>query len=149
MVKSGIRKKGRKPGKKPGESNSADVAMHFIDAVYNLLNTGNIVGVFLLGLIALIGSIMWRLPDEQLGPIVIGFGGFLYGERFYLLVMAVALIYCIHLKRKMDTLYKDEIQRLTDVRKDLIHGLQSGALTPLQKHTSTGYDVTDESNSAE
>lgn len=121
----------------------ADVAYRCIDGLYNLTNTGNLVGAIIFGIIILGWIVGWRMPPSDLSTIVSGIGGFFTNEKFYVIPFVSLLTLCVFLKIRMNRVYKSEIQRLTDLRKKLMHGLENGNLKPIQKHTSAGYDLSE------
>ena len=121
--------------------NWADVAYQAIDSLYNLTNTGNLIGVLIFGAIVVVWIVISRLPPSDLANLMSGLGTYFFGERFYMGPLVLLLIFCSYLKIKMDRVYKSEIQRLTDFRKQLIHGFQTGHLAPLENHTTTDSEL--------
>ncbi len=119
----------------------ADVAIRLIDALYDLAQTGNLIGLIVLGLVCWIFLITFRLPEESIEVVLSGIGSFLVGERFYFFLLITALFVSVITNIVQANVYKAHIQDLTEHRKLLVHGLQSGELKPLKNHATSGFDV--------
>lgn len=128
---------------KQGQTNGADVLIRLIDALYELANSGNIIGLILFTFFTWIFTVTIRLPENDLVNFMGGMGSFFAHEKFYLLVMFILLMLCTLLKFKQDRIYKAEIQRLVEIRSKLMHGLKDDKLFAMKAHTSTGFDLMD------
>lgn len=142
MARGARKRKSTTSKRRSPSRNWADVAYHAVDSLYNLANTGNLIGVLLFGIVILTWILTYRMPEADLIVLVSGLGSFFLGEKFYTVPLLMLLAFCIFLKIRMNKVYKNEIQRLTDVRKELIHGFQSGTLVPLENHTTSDYNIT-------
>lgn len=122
------------------QTNKHDVIIHVVDILYNLLNSGNFIGILLLFVILLTFFIAWKLPpeslDTHLGTILI----FLENEKFYFFPLGTALLISLignHVQRKI---YKAEIKRLVAERKFLMHG-KNADLKTLKIHHPSRFDL--------
>lgn len=96
-----------------------DVARH----LFTLLNTGKAYPAFFLLLIGVLGIIAWRLPPDQIAPVVVDFLATIRGS----VGLAVSAFVMSNfgwawLFARMRRIYTDEIDRLAEKRRELIHG---------------------------
>ena len=134
---------GEKQGKTVQESrqtNGHDVIIHVVDVLYNLLNSGNFIGVLVFFVILLMFLIAWKLPPESLETHLSTILIFLENEKFYFFPLGTALLISLignHVQRKI---YKTEIKRLVAERKFLMHG-KNGDLKTLEIHHPSRFDL--------
>ncbi len=131
----------RSSGANKGKKGWADVAIRMIDALYDLAQTGNLIGLFVFGFVCWIFYITYKLPPEFIESAASGIGIFLTNERFYFFPLVSVLIVSVITNIIQAKVYKSHIQDLTEQRSALVHGLQTGELTPLKTHRSSGFDV--------
>lgn len=122
------------------ETNFNDVIIRLIDVLYDLINTGNFIGVILLSVIIMSFYSLYKLPPENINTCLLGIGRFAISEQYYLFPLGAALIICAAGNVIQYKVYKAEIKRLTEHRKLLIHGIKSGELKTLAKHSSSRFD---------
>ncbi len=118
-----------------------EFARDFSAGIFGLLNTGRIFPAFGLLLLVIFGLIVWRLPDTDLA--------FVIGDFFDVLRSSTALAFGLFassnvvwlvLFRKQKRIYENEINRLSDIRRDLFHLGNDQVL--IEKHrTSNGSHV--------
>lgn len=125
----------------PNPTNSWDVCVRIIDALYDLAQTGNLLGLITFGVITLGFYVTYRLPSETIGGLLHSFGAFLTSEKYYLFPLLSALAVSVAANIIQDRVYRRHIKDLTDHRKYLVHGLKEGALKQLKIHTSSGFDI--------
>jgi hypothetical protein len=127
--------------KKDKENNFADVVIRLIDALYDLAQTGNLIGLIIFGFIGWGFLVTYKLPPEILGEFLGRIGEFLTSEKFYFFPLLSALATSVFTNVMQARVYKSHIHDLTEHRKNLVHGFQSGELKTLKNHTSSGFDV--------
>ena len=127
------------------ETNWADVAIRLIDALYDLAQTGNLIGLVLFGIICWIFLISYRLPEDSLPGLLSGIGSFIASESFYILPLSSVLVISVIANFVQAKVYKSHIQDLTDHRKLLVHGLKNGKLKHLEKHHTSNFNIEDTS----
>lgn len=120
---------------------AADVAIRLIDAMYDLAQTGNLIGLITFALVCWIFYITFKLPVESLETIFGSIGVFLASERFYFFPLISLSVISIITNIVQARIYKSHIQDLTEQRRILVHGLQEGTLKQLKQHNTSGYDV--------
>ena len=123
----------------------ADVAIHFINVLYDLTQSGNIIGLIVFAFFAWVFLVTTKIPSEDISGVLYGIGGFIGSEKFYLFPLSIALLFCLITNRVQAKTYKSHIQELTEHRKTLVHGLDDGGLKKLDRHHSSEFDI--ESNS--
>ncbi|MBU4277544.1 MAG: hypothetical protein KKC30_12450 [Proteobacteria bacterium] len=138
-------RKDEAPHKRPAgpAPNGWSVLLEVIQLASHLLRTGNIIGL-MIGLLAFcIAIFAWKASPSTADTVIISSIGFLYSEKFYLIpllsVLALAVVMCMY----RDKVQKGEIKRLARIRKELIHGLESGEFKPFPEHVSSNYDLGD------
>lgn len=130
-----VKKKTNKPSH--GNANFNDVLIRLINAVYNLINSGNIVGVILLYFCVQVFYITQKLSPADLDKYI---GKLFAYDYFYVLPLGGALVISVIANFYQARVYKKHIAVLVETRRELIHGLQSGDLQRLKRHTSSGID---------
>ena len=119
----------------------SDVAIRLIDAFYDLAQTGNLLGLIVVGILLWCLIIAVRIPEDTIGDALAEFWSFLSSEKYYLTPLLFALIASIVTNIVQAKVYKAHIRDLTEHRKFLVHGLETGKLNKLKKHTTSGFDV--------
>ncbi len=118
-------------------ANLNDVLIRLIDAVYNLVNSGNIVGIILLYFCVQVFYITQKLSAEALDAHL---GKIFALDYFYVFPLGGALVLSLAANFYQARVYKRHINTLVNTRKELIHGLQTGDLKRLERHTTSGID---------
>lgn len=136
------KKKPAATAKKP-QTNFNDVLVKLIDSVYNLVNSGNIVGVILLYFCVQVFYITQKLSEEALDKYL---GKLFSVDYFYLYPLSGALLISLGANYLQAKVYRRHIEVLVQTRKELIHGLQSRDLTTLSRHESSGIDALEPTN---
>jgi len=72
-------------------------------------------------------------------------GGFLISENFCFFPLASVLIASVITNIVQARVYKSHIHDLTEHRKYLVHGIESGKLKPLATHWSSGFNIKSDS----
>lgn len=121
-----------------------DVGMALIDRVSNLITDGYLIGPISLVFLAMAFYMAYKLKEEHLFLVLSRILEILLSTWFLLIPLVFSLLFCILTHIKNRKMYKREIQRLVDLRKELIHGFHDGTLSQLGKHTSAGYDLLEE-----
>lgn len=124
-------------------ANFNDVLIRLIDAVYNLTNNGNIIGVFLLYLCVQVFYITQKLSVEALDKYLAKLFALDY---FYIYPLGGALAISLAANYFQARVYRQHIATLVQTRKELIHGLQAGELKTLKHHNTSGIDPLEPSN---
>ena len=120
-----------------GNPNIYDVLIRLINAVYNLVNSGNIVGVILLYFCVQVFYITQKLSPADLDKYI---SMIFAADYFYIVPLGGALAISIIANFYQARVYKAHIGVLVETRRELMHGLQSGDLQRLKRHTSSGID---------
>lgn len=109
----------------------------FSNGVFSLLNSGKIYPTFGLLIIILAGIIAWRVPESEIAGLVSEFFS-LFKETFSLLfLLVISNAGWMYLMRKLRSIYQAEIDRLAEVRNELLRGKDN--IKPLTvHHTSSG-----------
>ena len=128
-------------GKDQQSKGWADVVIRLIDALHDLAQTGNLIGLIVFGFVVWVFLVTYRIPPDSIGGFFGGFGNFLADEKFYLFPLGAALVVSVITNIVQAIVYKEHIHDLTEHRKHLIHGLQTGKLKPLETHRTSGFDV--------
>jgi hypothetical protein len=118
------------------ETNTADVLINLTNKMYDLVNSGNIIGVFLILLLL----IVWKLPPQDINSHVTTAMNFFTAEKYYFFPMGGVLSFSVYINFFQKKTYRAEIKRHVELRRELIHGLKSGKLHELPDHTSSKYD---------
>lgn len=116
-------------------TNLNDVLIKLIDSVYNLVNSGNIVGVILLYFCVQVFYITKKLSAEALD----GYVGKIFSlDYFYIFPLGAVLALSVFANYYQARVYRKHIDDLVLTRTQLIHGLKTGELKKLKKHESSG-----------
>lgn len=137
-----VKPKGTARAPKSG-TNFNDVLVKLIDSVYNLVNSGNIVGVILLYFCVQVFYITKKLSAEALDNYI---GKVFAIDYFYLFPLSFALGISLIANIYQAKVYRRHIEVLVTTRKELIHGLQMGEMKKLKKHVSSGIDSLEHTN---
>ena len=130
-------KKKTSPVKAKSGANLFYVLIKLIDAVYNLTNSGNIVGVILLYFCAQVFYITQKLSADALDKYL---GKLFAMDFFYVYLLGGTLALSLIANYIQARVYRQHIKSLVQTRKELIHGLQSGELKTLKQHGTSGID---------
>ncbi|WP_316368082.1 hypothetical protein [Candidatus Thiodiazotropha sp. CDECU1] len=130
----------QEPTQESSKKGWADVAIRFIDALYDLAQTGNLVGLVLFGVVCWIFYITYKLPAESVEGLLYGIGNFLASESFYIVPFTAVIAYCGYTNLIQKRVYRTHIKDLAEHRQLLIHGLESGELSHLETHHSSEND---------
>ena len=117
------------------------VASDLLKYTYNLANSGNFIGVLLLLGFSFLFLIAWRVPREILGEQLSEIIFLVTTPNYICYVLGGCLTFSIFANFLQERIYRRHIKTLTEVRKTLIHGLDSGDLKPLKKHNPSGFDL--------
>lgn len=109
--------------------------------MYDLAQTGNLIGLILFGFIVWVFYVTYKLPPTVLEGFLGSIGNFLVSESFYWLPLTSALTISVFANFIQAKVYRSHIQDLSEHRKYLVHGLESGELKPLEKHHSSDFDI--------
>lgn len=99
-----------------------EFARDFSSGVFGLLNTGRVFPAFGLLILVLMGLVVWRLPETELALVVKDFLNLLRSSvalAFVLLVTSNLTWFILF--RKQKRIYENEINRLADIRSNLLH----------------------------
>lgn len=129
--------------KPTAKSTWPDVAIRLIDVIYELLQARNIIGYTLFVFTIILFIVAARSPQGSINAASSGLhsvGSFLSSEKFYIFPLGAALAFSVATNCIQHKVYRGHINDLTQHRKFLVHGLQSGKLKPLKDHNSSGYE---------
>ena len=118
-------------------TNVWDAVIAFLNISYDLLNSGNIFGLLLLLMFGVVAISLFKMPDEHIKPFIefLVSPFFKVGATYYVLFGGVAFSIYGNVYQRVS--YRKEIKRLTDIRKELVHGKKSGELKEIENHTSS------------
>lgn len=132
------RQKGKSTQKsKPApQYNGWRVLAIFIEGIFNLINNNKIYPAFGLFLLSVFSLIIWRLPSSDLAEIIkILVNEVFVGKGSLILIIVFTNLGWAYILKRIRGVYQDEIDRLSSIRKELLH---NGSESPLiQKHRST------------
>jgi hypothetical protein len=114
----------KKNNKADGKSklNGWHVLMRFVDGIFDLVNTNRIYPAFGLILLAIVSLTIWRLPPDELANIIkVIVADVVIGKGFLISLVVVSNLGWIYLFNRMRDMYKNEIDRLSNIRSELIH----------------------------
>lgn len=136
-------KHSKKPQKRQEEKQTSnqDVIIHIVDTFYNLINSGNFIGVILLFIILLSFLVVWKLPPELLSNHIGTILKILESDKYYLIVLAPTTAISIAANFVQRKIYKTEIRRLVYLRKLLMHGRREDILKSLEDHHPSEFDL--------
>lgn len=127
----------RKTKTSKSRTNGWDFGINVTNKLFNLANSGNLIGCIVVGVILII---FFRYPPEKLPMLFKGTYYALFKTKYLhsIIINMLIIFLCItmYLQKKN---YTKEIKRLTNERKQLIHGLKSGELEILPSHHTSGY----------
>ncbi len=126
---------------KERETNAADVVIRLIDALYDLAQTGNLIGLILFGFIVWVFYVTYKLSETVLEGFLGNVGNFILSEGFYIWPLTSALVISLVANFLQAKVYRSHIQDLSEHRKILVHGLESGELKTLENHNSSNFDI--------
>ena len=125
-------------------TNGWDVLMRIVDLIYNLLSVEKIgaAAFFVLSVSAI--TLIIKYPDEELPNLFNKIYESLTNltGKSGILVLALSILLFISVMGNIigSRIYNREIKRLTNKRKNLVHGLRSKNLDRLAVHNSTKFD---------
>ncbi|MCG6551569.1 MAG: hypothetical protein L7F77_04525 [Candidatus Magnetominusculus sp. LBB02] len=131
-------KKSAKKRKTQGKNtNMYDFLINLTDKTYDLINSGNIIGIAVVILL----FILYKLSSDSINEHVRAMIALLASEKFYMIPLFMLLLFSVSINIYQRKIYKLEIKRLTDLRSTIIHGRETGELTTLQEHTSIDFNI--------
>lgn len=116
---------GKDEGRKGGDDsyNGWMFLRDFSSGVFSLLNSGKVFPAFGLLLLAIAGMVLWRMPESELAGLVRGLFAVIRSSTGFLFAcLVVTNLGWLWLLRRTKRIYQDEIDRLSDVRKQLMLG---------------------------
>lgn len=137
----GKHKKDKTDTKDNKPTTNQDVVIHVVDTFYNLINSGNFVGVIFLFIILLSFLIAWRIPPDSLSNHVGTLLKIFESDRYYLFVLLPTLVASLIGNFVQKKIYKTEIRRLIYLRKLLMHGRKEEILKALEEHHPSDFDL--------
>ena len=131
--------KSTRKAKPSPEYNGWRVLAIFIEGLFNLINNNKIYPAFGLFLLGIFSLIVWRLPGSELAEILkILINEVLVGKGSLIVIIVVTNVGWAYMLKRIREVYQNEIDRLANVRKELLH---HGSESPLIKeHRSTNGD---------
>lgn len=139
MVKNKVKKAQKKTEKAQGgphPTNIYDAMIAFSNHLYNLANTGNVVGLLILAALIVVAMLAWRIPGDQIPEVIKLLLNYSH-VAFPMGALAISIL-GNWLQWKV---YNRHIRNMTEERDYLIHGLESGDLVKLNSHSSSGIDI--------
>lgn len=131
----------RKKTKNTNQHNWPGTVDNIVNRCYSFASSGNLVGLLVIMAFVWVMTVTYRMPPKDLPRMLEGIAHFLENCHWItVLVSSYAIVSTIIFTRR-DKDQRQEIKRLTDLRKKLIHGLENATLKPLDKHTSSGFDI--------
>nr|WP_320048726.1 hypothetical protein [uncultured Desulfuromonas sp.] len=124
-------------------TNGWDALIRFMDIIYDLFSTGNIIGAALFVFFFWVMLVTYRLPNTALNENLKFVLNVFSRDQFYLFPLTTLSMFSISINIFQRKVYQKDIKRLKDVRKNLMHGRESGALIPLENHTSCDLTIED------
>ena len=120
--------------------NWADVAIELIRAILSLLNSGNIIGLIIAGIVLDVSFMSYKLTPEDSGRVLLTIIDILKAN--YLSSFIFSMVFFIYVLWSKNTIknLKKEIKRLAKIRTELMQGLSEGSLTPLNDHHPSKYN---------
>jgi hypothetical protein len=128
----------QQPGRR--ETNMSDVLINLTNRTYDIVNSGNIIGVLAVMLL----FIIWKLPAQDINTHVTTLLNFFTNERYYFFPMGGVLSFSVYINFYQKKTHREEIKRHVELRRALIHGRESGELHELPDHVSSKYDPKEE-----
>lgn len=121
-------------------TNKYDFLINLTDALYDTINSGNIIGI----IAVIILLIIWKLPPENINTHVTTLTMFITREKYYFVPMGILSCFTVYIIFYQRKIHKEEMRRHADLRFRLIHGRENGELQPLKEHKSSKYNPDDE-----
>jgi hypothetical protein len=122
-------------------TNFWDFLMQALDLAYDLINNGNIFGLFCFGLLGVVFYLIWKLTPDQVSMHLSTLAAFLRHEKFYFLPMGAVIVTLLIALFYMRKKYLNEIRRLVKQKDVLVHGLKKGELKEIPSHPSSDIDI--------
>ncbi|WP_277656507.1 hypothetical protein [Seleniivibrio woodruffii] len=122
------------------QTNFWDFLINFTDKLFELFRSGYLSGAILLAFFIIIVILVIKLPSAPLIIFISSFFNFLSEEKFYVFPLCALIFIMIYWCIRQRNEYKKEIKRLQNIRKELMHGLNSGELKTLSNHNSCDFD---------
>lgn len=123
----------------PLQANGWYVLLEVVRGILRLAQTGNIIGLVLIALIAQVAFVTYKLTPEMLDRQMTEAYHLLSREKFYIFPLCATILaisfFCFYRCRML----KEEIKRISEVRSALIHGLEHGTMQHLAKHHPSNY----------
>ncbi|QUX96564.1 hypothetical protein C0J08_14670 [Marinomonas sp. CT5] len=117
--------------------------MLLINKVYNLINSGQIVGVIILAFLYISYHIVDRLPQNDLADFI---RQLLSLNYFYAIPPTIVMLITIYWANRQKKLYEEKIAHLLEVRKRLMHSNDGDGKQALRKHRTSGINRTEIEN---
>lgn len=139
MVKNKVKKTQKKAESTQGGSHPTNIYDAIIagsNHLYNLANTGNVVGLLILAVLIVVSILAWRIPEDQIPEVIK-----LLLDYSHIAFPLGALGLSILGNWLQWKVYNRHIRNMTEERDYLIHGLESGDLVKLNNHSSSGIDI--------
>lgn len=118
-----------------------DVSIRLIDVFYKLCNSGNLLGAIILFVFVLLFYLSYKLDPAQVNDHLLWIRHLLYSERYYLFPLIITIAFLLYASNKFSQVTRKEIKRLSETRKNLMHGLNSGKLKELEDHSTSHFDI--------
>lgn len=132
-------------GEAPEQYNMWRFLTEFSQGFFSLINSGRVFPAFGLAILVILGIVAWRVPESDLADLIEQFFEILSGSELLLWTALIVTngvwLYIVRRVRRQD---QAEIERLTDVRSELVHGREEGELEPIERHRSSEDDQTEE-----
>jgi len=129
-------KKG-KPNEKQSKTNINDVFIRLIDAIYDVINSGNIIGI----IVVIFFVIIYKLPAENVNEHIKSVINLFTTEKYYIIPLSITLVVSVTVNIYQKKIYQTEIKRLSEIRKFLMHGLENKTLKVLEEHHPSDYKI--------
>ena len=121
-------------------TNKWDFSINLTNKLYNLVNSGKIIGIVVITLLGYLFYVTSKVPDNEVAHLILAVLEFLKNCGFYFIPLSITnitLIVGIIIQKKI---YTKEIKRMAKFRKKVIHGIETGELQMIQKHSSSNFD---------
>ena len=123
--------------------NFNDVLVLLINKIYNLINSGQIVGLFIMYLCYLILQVVEKLSQNDLAEFI---RQLLSLNYFYAIPPSIVMLITIYWANKQKKVYEKKKSELIETRSRLMHGQSAGELQPLKKHRTSGINRMEHEN---
>lgn len=119
-----------------------DFGRDFFNGIFGLLNSGRIYPAFGLLILVMMMLVVWRLPESELAGLVREFFGVLRSSFGFSISLFVASnVMWSWLFKRQKRIYENEIDRLVDFRKQLLH--KETAIISIKNHRSSDDEQTE------